>query len=100
MRNTARTTTVPATFRQSGAPVTPPTAPDPLETALRSAFDQGEPADADGNPVTEPAPALPTATADLHTIWQSMTIGEAANTPSPSCSPSSVSASKRSTRAT
>ncbi|NUV90010.1 hypothetical protein G6W61_28015 [Streptomyces sp. KAI-26] len=83
MRNTARTTSIPATFRQSGAPVTPPAAPDPLETALRSAFDQGEPVDADGNPTVEPPPASPTATADLHAIWQNMTIGEAANTPLP-----------------
>ncbi|WP_328893848.1 DUF6907 domain-containing protein [Streptomyces sp. NBC_00236] len=45
--------TVPATFKTSGAPVTPPATPDPLESALRSAFDQGEPCDADGNPVAE-----------------------------------------------
>ncbi|MFE7478595.1 DUF6907 domain-containing protein, partial [Streptomyces sp. NPDC057575] len=30
-----------------------PATPDPLESALRSAFDQGEPCDADGNPIVE-----------------------------------------------
>ncbi|MEV1087991.1 DUF6907 domain-containing protein [Streptomyces microflavus] len=56
MSNAARTTSIPAAFRQSGAPVTPPATPDPLETALRSAFDQGEPVDADGNSVVEKKP--------------------------------------------
>ncbi|MFJ3141429.1 DUF6907 domain-containing protein [Streptomyces halstedii] len=44
---------IPATFKPSGGIVTPPTAPDPLETVLRSAFDQGEPCDANGNPTVE-----------------------------------------------
>ncbi|MFD3972964.1 DUF6907 domain-containing protein [Streptomyces cyaneofuscatus] len=57
MSDTARTTSVPAAFRQSGAPVTPPAA--------------------------EPAPASPTATADLYAMWQGMTIGETAATPLP-----------------
>ncbi|MEV3847893.1 hypothetical protein AB0J30_13995 [Streptomyces microflavus] len=77
MRNAARTTTVPATFRQSGAPVTPPAAPDPLETTLRSAFDQGEPVDADVTPTVESTPA------ELYALWQGMTIGETAATPLP-----------------
>ncbi|MEU9258563.1 PE-PGRS family protein [Streptomyces sp. NPDC048212] len=41
--------TVPTQVKPSGGIVTP----DPLETALRSAFDQGEPCDADGNPIVE-----------------------------------------------
>ncbi|MYT38990.1 hypothetical protein GTY66_23555 [Streptomyces sp. SID8356] len=57
MSNTARTTTVPAAFRQSGAPVTPPAA--------------------------EPTTASPTATADLYAMWQGMTIGETAAAPLP-----------------
>ncbi|MGW6287840.1 DUF6907 domain-containing protein [Streptomyces sp. NPDC055107] len=55
MPNTSRST-VPASFKPSGGIVTQPTAPDPLETALRSAFDQGEPVDAGGNPVIEKQP--------------------------------------------
>lgn len=46
--------TVSATFKPSGGFIpSQPTAPDPLESALRSAFDQGEPCDADGNPIVE-----------------------------------------------
>ncbi|MEV3846915.1 hypothetical protein AB0J30_08995 [Streptomyces microflavus] len=76
MSNTAHTN-VPAAFRQSGAPVTPPATPDPLETTLRSAFDQGEPVDAEGNPTVESTPA------ELYALWQGMTIGETAATPLP-----------------
>ncbi|MDW4913756.1 DUF6907 domain-containing protein [Streptomyces californicus] len=42
MPNTSRST-VPASFKPSGGIVTPPAAPDPLESGIRSAFDQGEP---------------------------------------------------------
>ncbi|MFI6123268.1 DUF6907 domain-containing protein [Streptomyces sp. NPDC051064] len=52
MPNTSRST-VPASFKPSGSLVAPPAAPDPLETALRSAFDQGEPCDAEGNPAVQ-----------------------------------------------
>ncbi|MFF0506846.1 DUF6907 domain-containing protein [Streptomyces fimicarius] len=52
---------VPATFTTPGAP----TAPDPLESALRSAFDQGEPCDAAGNPTVEPDGALLAAWRDM-----------------------------------
>ncbi|MER6601851.1 DUF6907 domain-containing protein [Streptomyces parvus] len=55
MPNTSRST-VPASFKPSGGIVTPPATPDPLETVLRSAFDQGEPVDAEGNPVVEKQP--------------------------------------------
>lgn len=54
MRNTA-STSVPASFKPSGGIVAQPT--------------------------TEPAPASPTAAADLAAIWQSLTVGEIVNTP-------------------
>ncbi|MGQ4355291.1 DUF6907 domain-containing protein [Streptomyces drozdowiczii] len=55
MRNHV-STTVPATFKPSGAPITPPADDDP--------------------PM-----ASPTANTDLVAIWRSMTVGETANTP-------------------
>ncbi|WP_097934718.1 MULTISPECIES: DUF6907 domain-containing protein [unclassified Streptomyces] len=55
MPNTSRST-VPASFKPSGGLVTQPTTPGPLEATLRSAFDQGEPVDAGGNPVVEKQP--------------------------------------------
>ncbi|MFJ3088947.1 DUF6907 domain-containing protein [Streptomyces sp. NPDC086838] len=55
MRNHV-STTVPASFKPSGAPITPP---------------------ADD----EPPMASPTANTDLVAIWRSMTVGETANTP-------------------
>lgn len=54
MRNTAPAS-VPASFKPSGGFIT--------------------------QPATEPAPASPTATADLTAIWKSLTVGEVANTP-------------------
>ncbi|MFI9059823.1 DUF6907 domain-containing protein [Streptomyces anulatus] len=60
MRNTARTSTVPATFKPSGGIVAQPT-----------------------DEAHEPPPASPTAAEDLYAVWQNMTIGETASTPLP-----------------
>lgn len=93
--------TVPATFKNSGAPVTPPAAEPQLPTCVDCGSSTGT-LKPNGDRYPSGAQKFVcavgcTSTPDeLYTLWQGMTIGETAATPSPSCWPSSGSPSRRS----